>query len=128
MHIYPLDDIDGRVIADVGGKARGLYRLSQAKLPIEPGFVVHGLTSAEDIEEVLDAYESSGYGFVAVRSSATDEDGAAQSHAGQYESVLNVQGRHAVKEAIDRCLASLGNGRATTYARNFARDGEVRMN
>ncbi|MFA6776725.1 MAG: PEP/pyruvate-binding domain-containing protein, partial [Sphaerochaetaceae bacterium] len=41
---------------------------------------------------------------------------------------LNVQGRHAVKEAIDRCLASLGNGRATTYARNFARDGEVRMN
>jgi pyruvate,water dikinase len=52
---------------------------------------------------------------VAVRSSATDEDGATLSFAGQYETYLNIVGAHAVAEAVVRCWDSLRTGRALAY-------------
>jgi len=60
-------------------------------------------------------YQALGEGLVAVRSSALDEDGSEASFAGQYETILNVQGLPALKEAIRQCMASLDSYRAETY-------------
>ena len=52
---------------------------------------------------------------VAVRSSATAEDLATASFAGQQESYLNVHGNHHVLEAIKKAFASLFTNRAISY-------------
>jgi len=86
-------------------------------------------------EEILDAYESLGAAdlsaaegtaldilskgqepiFVAVRSSATTEDLAEASFAGQQDSFLNVKGEQELLTNIRKCLASLFTSRATYY-------------
>lgn len=52
---------------------------------------------------------------VAVRSSATAEDLADASFAGQQESYLNIRGQHQLLEAIKKCFASLFTNRAISY-------------
>jgi pyruvate,water dikinase len=54
---------------------------------------------------------------VAVRSSAADEDGAAASFAGQYETILNVSGLAAVNSAIQHCLVSQASEQVINYRR-----------
>jgi pyruvate,water dikinase len=54
---------------------------------------------------------------VAVRSSATDEDGNAASFAGQHDTYLNITGSDAVAEAVIRCWASFSSERALAYRR-----------
>ncbi|HVV73703.1 MAG TPA: PEP/pyruvate-binding domain-containing protein [Verrucomicrobiae bacterium] len=51
----------------------------------------------------------------AVRSSATLEDAAAHSFAGQFDSFLNVQDSDALIEAVRRCWLSLFSARALMY-------------
>jgi len=77
-----------------------------------------------DLEkEILDNYRrlSKIYGQkatdVAVRSSATAEDLADASFAGQHESFLNIKGEREVLIATKKCIASLFNDRAITYRR-----------
>jgi len=53
--------------------------------------------------------------FVAVRSSATTEDLAEASFAGQQETFLNICGAEALIAAIKKCFASLFTPRATYY-------------
>ena len=53
--------------------------------------------------------------FVAVRSSATTEDLAEASFAGQQDTYLNIKGETNLIEAIKRCFASLFTSRATYY-------------
>ena len=52
---------------------------------------------------------------VAVRSSATAEDLAGASFAGQQETYLNIRGEEALLEAIKKCWASLWTARAIAY-------------
>lgn len=52
---------------------------------------------------------------VAVRSSATAEDLADASFAGQQESYLNISGEYQLLEAIKKCFASLFTDRAISY-------------
>lgn len=52
---------------------------------------------------------------VAVRSSATAEDLAEASFAGQHESFLNISGEKDLLETIKKCIASLFNDRAIAY-------------
>jgi pyruvate,water dikinase len=52
---------------------------------------------------------------VAIRSSATSEDLAGASFAGQHETILNVRGEPAVLKAIKQCFASLFTDRAIAY-------------
>ena len=86
-------------------------------------------------EEILEAYEtlsaensssrskqadeliekSAEQPFVAVRSSATTEDLAEASFAGQQETFLNVQGPEELLKNIKKCFASLFTPRATYY-------------
>lgn len=67
---------------------------------------------AEEVRAILGAL---GPGAIAVRSSALDEDGAARSAAGQYDTVLGVQGLDATLAAIRTCWASAHGHRAAIY-------------
>ena len=58
---------------------------------------------------------SSAAGAVAVRSSATAEDLAGASFAGQQDTYLNISGSDAVLDAVRRCWASLWTARAMAY-------------
>lgn len=66
-------------------------------------------------EQVLSAYAALGAGPVAVRSSATAEDLAEASFAGQQETFLNVRGESALLTAVRDCWASLWTARAIAY-------------
>ncbi len=99
----------------VGGKAEGLARLRGMGLRVpdarvlvgaQVGYLPSGL--AELITELGDVP-------LAVRSSALGEDGAETSFAGQYETILDVRGEPALREAIEACLLSAENDRATAY-------------
>ncbi|MDE2597002.1 MAG: hypothetical protein KGL44_09005 [Sphingomonadales bacterium] len=80
-----------KVAADprCGGKARALGRLVAAGHRVPPFYaVVDGEVPPQ--ADLAAAALALGEGPYAVRSSALQEDGAEHSHAGQYESVLNV--------------------------------------
>jgi phosphohistidine swiveling domain-containing protein len=81
-----------------------------------------GTMPDEVAAELGAAYESLGHGdpAVAVRSSATAEDLASASFAGQQDSYLNVHGAEALAAAVNRCWASLWTARAMAYR---AREG-----
>ncbi len=53
--------------------------------------------------------------FVAVRSSATTEDLAEASFAGQQDTYLNIKGKEELVEKVKKCFASLFTSRATYY-------------
>ncbi len=105
-----------------GGKASALARLARhAQVP--PGFAV---AAGADVSlpavarEVQHAYhrlasEPDATPWVAVRSSAAGEDGAAASFAGQLDTHLGVSGADAVLEAVRAVQASAASARAAVY-------------
>lgn len=99
-----------------GGKARGLARLLEMGLPVPAGFVVVDALPGRLPGDLGERYRRLGGGPVAVRSSALGEDSAEASFAGQYETVLGVEGESALREAVERCLTSLRSERANAYA------------
>jgi phosphohistidine swiveling domain-containing protein len=120
---------------ETGTKAATLARLAARGFPVPPGFVVtipackrilatidaEKSPSAADMPgdvwaEVLLGLRELGDGQLAVRSSGAAEDLAGASYAGQYETVLGVQGPEAVADAIGRCLASASSERVRAYA------------
>jgi pyruvate,water dikinase len=122
------DAITDADAARVGGKAASLARMAAAGLPVPPGFVLttdadrrlHDAGVRSDpafAQSVLDAYHRLGGGPVAVRSSATGEDGAEASFAGQQETLLGVVGDEALFGAVERCWRSLHTDRAAAYRR-----------
>ncbi len=66
-------------------------------------------------DELAVAYADLGSPPVAVRSSATAEDLAGASFAGQQDTYLNVRGLDALVDAVRRCWASLWTDRALDY-------------
>src|SRR6266568_4163649 len=90
----------------VGAKAANLGDLLRAGFPVPDGVVVLG----DGDPELL------GDGRFAVRSSAVAEDLADASFAGQYETVLNVEGADALRDAIRHVRASAASARAQQYA------------
>ena len=102
---------------------------------VVPGDYAAMLTASEEIrerfaaapvpsriaEEILEGYhaihriDALEPGPVAVRSSASDEDGRIASFAGQCETKLNVRGGEAVVKAVVDCWASVHSERALLY-------------
>ena len=157
-----------------GGKGANLGDMTQAGLPIPPGFVIcaqayraavegcglmariddllsevdptrpdrlrevereirgafEDVVIDEDLRDaILERYRALGTDArVAVRSSATAEDLAGASFAGQQETMLNVSGGNALLDAVRRCWSSLYTSQAIFYrcARGF-RDASVSM-
>jgi len=144
----------------VGGKGANLGEMTQAQIPVPPGFIVTAHTYTRFLEqaglrptiqellspldyndsarlqavseeikslirgtpvpqqiaaEIKKAYRELGGGPVAVRSSATAEDLADASFAGQQATFLNVVGEDALVDAVRACWASLFEARAIFY-------------
>lgn len=80
---------------------------------------VHMITNSaladQTVEELLTAYHEMGSPEVAVRSSATAEDSAEASFAGQQDTLLKVTGDDALLSAVRQCWASLWGARALAY-------------
>ena len=115
-----------------GGKGTSLGRLIRGGFPVPPGFVVttrayrlaHETVSSTSgsvglpagvSEEICQAYRAMGGGTVAVRSSATAEDLASASMAGQCETILDVEGETNLLDAVRRCWASLAAPHIQAY-------------
>lgn len=127
MKIYNLAEIPSAEFEAVGGKAKGLFQLSQAQLPIAPGFVVTDIDNESDVEQATAHYLDMELGAVAVRSSANAEDGVEFSNAGQYETFLNVSGKESFKEALVACLLSLDSSGAAGYSSFFNQAKSTKM-
>jgi pyruvate,water dikinase len=127
MQIIRLEDLAKRDHKSAGGKARGLGELVNAGLKIAKGFVIIGLASEDDYAAAANYYKTNGYKSVAVRSSATNEDGTEFSNAGQYTTILGVEGETAFIDALKTCIASLDNKTAESYSAFFALTDKAQM-
>lgn len=125
----PLDDPAAADPALAGAKAARLARLRAAGLPVPDGFVLllppdEGRPAEPDARDaVLAAYrELAGRAgvaapVVAVRSSATFEDGPRASAAGLLLTVLGVHGADDLLAAVERCRASGSGDAVRAYRR-----------
>ena|SRR5699024_6341142 len=110
-----------------GAKAATLSVLLRANMPVPDGFVVpfsvtQGTEAGrqpawDEARRVAVAHELRRMGdpVMAVRSSAAKEDAQGASAAGQYESVLGVQGGSDVCKAITACQASASTSLVADY-------------
>ncbi|MEB3070479.1 PEP/pyruvate-binding domain-containing protein [[Mycobacterium] vasticus] len=137
--VRPLADIRAADVAFGGGKAANLGELAAAGLAVPDAFVIGVpayVTAAADgpvaapsgdlRDAIVAHYRAMGHDVaVAVRSSAVAEDGATASHAGIFETVLNVKGVADLLDAVRRCWASATSPRARRYTgvRGLESDG-----
>lgn len=101
------------------------------ELEKETGEIRDAITSSKFpdsfAQKVMHAYKGLGdeLAYVAVRSSATAEDLAGASFAGQYDTYLDVRGEKALLDAIRRCWASMWTARVTVYRHNKGFDHDT---
>ena len=120
IEIVPLSDVEG--LAGCGNKALRLGRLKALGMEVPNGVVLtdHFLTrfctaSPQWRRRALDrVWRKVAAKQVAVRSSASAEDGVSQSFAGVFESELDVDREH-LETAIMQVLNSFGSERARSY-------------
>lgn len=121
--ILPLRDATDAALA--GGKAVNLAAIMRAGLPVPDGFVIttaafHSRGAGDIIPaalaaEICAAFEKMGRPLVAARSSATAEDLAGASMAGQYETFLNLSTAEALLDAVANCWKSVRGERVLSY-------------
>ncbi|WP_460359658.1 PEP/pyruvate-binding domain-containing protein, partial [Actinoallomurus bryophytorum] len=114
--IVALDEAGRLGPAEAGGKAASLGRLRAAGFPVPDGFVIPAGTLDRALvggrlddrlaAAVLTAAGRLGGGPLAVRSSGVEEDGEDASHAGQYETVLDVRAGEPLLAAVVACWTS----------------------
>lgn len=114
------------VTPSCGSKAGALGTLLRAGLAVPDGFVlpfaVRGVPGSDLRRLVARGLEVIGDAPVAVRSSASGEDGVRASAAGQHASVLGVSGLDGVVEAVRTCWASLDAAGAVAYRSTSGRE------
>lgn len=107
----------------VGSKAATLAALRTEGFPAPDGFVVTVAARADSAsaptgglaDEIVAAAARLGTVPLAVRSSALAEDRADSSYAGQYETVLNVEGTQQLLDAVARVWTSASADRVRAY-------------
>lgn len=159
MYIKSFVQLNKKSVLEAGGKGASLGELTQAKIPVPPGFVVlaqgfDAFLKETDLEAEIEAvlkkvkhkdinsvevaseeikglilsakmpkdmaveitknFKQLKATFVAVRSSATAEDGASAAWAGQLETYLNTTEKDLLKN-VQKCWASLFTPRAIFY-------------
>ena len=113
-----------------GGKALGLAELTRLGYAVPTGFVIAQASLSPLPDAVTDRFarmQETGASPVAVRSSATGEDGAEQSFAGQYDTVLGVDSAEGFAAAVRQCAVSVGSKRASSYGSQDADTAAVAM-
>src|SRR5665647_997927 len=123
-HFIPITAASG---TNAGGKAEGLAVLTALGLNVPDGFVILGATLESLPDDLELAYDRIGRGRVAVRSSASDEDGMATSFAGQHSTVLDVEGMPALRDAVKHCLRTTASERAQAYRKTRTSNAEASM-
>src|SRR3990167_8112157 len=114
--IKKFSEISKESVSLVGGKGASLGEMTNADIPVPPGFVISTEGFQKDIEkEALEAFGELNAEKVAVRSSAIAEDSVGASWAGQLETYLNVSKENLI-EAIRKCWESIHSERASFYA------------
>jgi len=137
--VLELSRVSSEDIGRVGGKAACQASLLQAGFPVPDGIVLttdvyarvfpgqpadpSGPQGAEgsspsppELRHLLaEVVETLGDTPLAVRSSGVAEDLPDVSFAGQYETVLNVNGLDELEDAVRRCWASAASTHATSY-------------
>jgi len=119
MKIFKLGQIENEYLDKVGGKARGLDGLIRAGFSVPAGFVLADIDLEKDLDTATEYYLESNLGIVAVRSSASAEDGQDFSYAGQFATLLNVNGEKEFKKAVRQCIESLYAVTAKSYGEKF---------
>ena len=129
-YVLPLESVDRTLVEQVGGKAANLGELMAFGVRVPAGVCLTTLAyqerSAEDEiseaarEELLGAAASLRFPL-AVRSSATSEDSAEASFAGQYQTVLGVASKDELAKAVQTCWKSA----ATNAVASYQKDREV---
>lgn len=110
--LVPLEKADS--LAEVGAKALRLAELAREGIPVPETYVLPPDSEEFGDPEVLEALG----GCVAVRSSATAEDGAVASFAGQFLSVLGVRTVPELLRAIRAVRASVDGDAVRAYCRS----------
>ncbi|MEO6627111.1 MAG: PEP/pyruvate-binding domain-containing protein, partial [Aquihabitans sp.] len=112
------------VFAEAAGHAGDPAALTAAAAHLQK--LVRSAGVADDVRDrLVEAYGKLGAGVaVAVRSSATAEDGAEASFAGMHESYVNVVGVDALLERLVDCWASLYGARVISYRASQGLDEE----
>ncbi|MEB3214210.1 MAG: glycerol-3-phosphate acyltransferase [Leptolyngbyaceae bacterium] len=98
-----------------GQKAARLAELKRLGYPVPKGWV---LPPGDDPQPLVDLLAPSQSHPLIVRSSATDEDSELSSAAGQYDSILDVMDRLALRQAIAQCQLSYSKSSAVQYRRD----------
>lgn len=101
-----------------GGKAYALAKMIQAGFNVPRGFVISSACPAMTPElqkNILNHFYDLHAKFVAVRSSAVNEDGQAAAWAGQLDTFLNTSENNLVHH-IELCWKSTHSPRAQSYA------------
>ena len=130
--VIPLDEIEEDQLSLVGGKALNLARLRRAGFKVPHGFVLttalyHEACGDGDAlkvpphvqDRICECYRRLSQPLVAVRSSASHEDSATASFAGQGRTILNVSGEPSLLEAITAVWRSLESSHAREYTRHW---------
>lgn len=119
MNVIPLWLIDANDVSIVGGKANALGEMLRAGFKVPNGFVLPAAAfndmTSELEQNLLKLFDELGATFVAVRSSAINEDGLDAAWAGQLDTFLNCS-RDELLQMIKRCWESVNTERAKSYA------------
>ena len=130
--IYPLDR--KKQLSGVGNKAANLQRLAQLGMPVPQTFVLpwdaylrytaNDLSVVDQILAELSEKLDPGKCY-AVRSSANIEDSFEHSFAGQFKTVLNVQGAQALLQAIWAVWATAKTPEVSAYLQKHSLDVSI---
>lgn len=128
--VVPLGQSDELV--EAGNKALRLSEMKNAGLPVPMGVVLRAdflnkyaaMSKPKQTEFASRIWQMTGEKTLAVRSSASHEDGAEQSFAGVFESVLDVT-KDRLRTAIDTVNASFHSARAASYEGDASGHGNI---
>jgi len=100
----------------IAERLRGFQPAHAARVAEEISGAIQGAALGAELRDALrEAVALVGDGRLAIRSSGAEEDSAAASFAGQFDSFLGVRGFDAVADRVKKCWASAYSERALLY-------------